>query len=89
MGLNLKDEETVALVTEVARRTGRTKTATVRELAREKLAELDMKAADLAQARAADNLRWLQEEVWPHTAGKSLTKDEINELLGFDEMGDE
>lgn len=89
MGLNLKDEETVALVTEIARRTGRTKTATVRELAREKLAELDVKAADVAQARAADNLRWLQEEVWPRTAGKSITKDEINELLGFNEMVEE
>ena len=48
-----------------------------------------MKADDLAQARAADNLRWLQEEVWPRTAGKSITKDEINELLGFDEMVEE
>jgi hypothetical protein len=50
---------------------------------------LDVKADDAAQARAADNLRWLQEEVWPRTAGKSITKDEINELLGFDEMVDE
>ena len=43
----------------------------------------------VAQARAADNLRWLQEEVWPRTGGKSITKDEINELLGFDEMVEE
>lgn len=86
MGLNLKDEETVALVSEVAKRTGKTKTATVRELARQKLAELDAVDEKAADSRAAENLRWLKEEVWPLTAGKSISKEEIEEMLGYDDM---
>lgn len=89
MGLNLKDEETVALVTEVAKRLRSTKTAAVRQLAREKLAELDSTAGSAVRARGVANLRWLEEEVWPRTAGKTITAREIEELLGYDEMAGE
>lgn len=86
MGLNLKDEETVALVTEVAKRLGTTKTGAVRELARQKLSELDGDDSEEARARIAENRRWLEEEVWPQTAGKRITKEEIEDLLGYNEM---
>lgn len=86
MGLNLKDEETVALVTEVAKRLGTTKTGAVRELARQKLTELDSEHDADNLARSEDNLRWLEGEVWPKTAGKRLTSDEIDDILGYNAM---
>ena len=86
MGLNLKDEETVALVGEVAQRLGLTKTGAVRELARQRLAELDADADNEVRVRASDNLAWLAREVWPRTTGASVSKEEIEHLLGYDEM---
>ena len=86
MGLNLKDEETVNLVTEVARRLGMTKTGAVRELARQRLVELDAGHAHEEQKRRAQNMRWLETEVWPRTAGASITKQEIEDLLGYNDM---
>ncbi len=41
MGLNIKNEETTALVRELAKRTGLTQTGAVDEAVRSKLAELD------------------------------------------------
>jgi hypothetical protein len=86
MGLNLKDDVTVALVAEVARRLGTTKTGAVRELARQKLAELDGTEAGEAQERSATLLSFLETEIWPQVAGKSLSKGELEKLLGYDEM---
>ena len=86
MGLNLTDAETIALLSQLAKRTGRTMTATVRELAREKLAQLDAATDNRAQSRTANNLCWLHEEVWPRTTGKEVTKYDIDDLLGYDEM---
>jgi hypothetical protein len=87
MALNLKDEETVALVTEVARRLRITKTAAVRQLARERLAELDRMSEAERRHRAEEFTAWLAREIWPKTAGKKpLTKEEEEELLGYDEM---
>ena len=86
MGLNLKDEETVALVAEVARRLGTSKTGAVRELARQKLVELDGREAGATQARYSALLSFLETEIWPVTAGKSITKTEREKLLGYDEL---
>lgn len=86
MGLNLKDDETVALVTEVAKRLGTTKTGAVRQLAREKLTELDSEHDADNHARREENLRWLEGEVWPTIAGKRLTKDEVDDILGYNAM---
>jgi hypothetical protein len=86
MGPNLKDDETVALVTEVAKRLGTNKTGAVRQLAREKLSELDSEHDADNQARREENLRWLEGEVWPKTAGKHLTRDEVDDILGYNSM---
>lgn len=86
MALNLKDEETVALVGEVAARLGLTKTGAVRELARQRLADLDSAARDHAARRQADDIRWLESEVWPRSAGASISTTEIEELLGYEKM---
>ena len=86
MGLNLKDEETVALVAEVARRLGMTKTGAVRELARQKLVELDGDDISATTERYTSLLDFLETEIWPKTAGTSISKTEMEQLLGYDEM---
>ncbi|KQV26662.1 type II toxin-antitoxin system VapB family antitoxin [Yonghaparkia sp. Root332] len=87
MGLNIKDDETVALVSEVARRLGTTKTGAVRELARQRLAELDVEREDDLQARIAQTTAWLEERIWPHTRNlRPLTQQEEDQLLGHDEL---
>ena len=86
MHLNLKDDETVALVSEVARRLGMTKTGAVRELARQRLAELDRCDTTAIEDRERSAIEWLEREVWPATTGlRPLSQDEQDELLGFDE----
>jgi hypothetical protein len=87
MSLNLKDEETVALISELAKRLGKTKTGLVRELARNRLDELDRMSAEDADSREADVTAWLEREIWPHTRHLSpLTKKQEEELLGYGEM---
>ncbi len=86
MGLNLKDEETVALVTEVASRMGVTKTRAVRELARQRLAELDLTNQSERDRRESDVTEWLRAEVWPQTAALTpLSSSEQDDLLGYDD----
>ncbi len=87
MSLNLKDEETVALVSELAKRLGKTKTGAVREVVRDRLNELDRENQTEVDARVAEFTDWLERDVWPHTRSqKFLTKREEEELLGYDEM---
>jgi len=87
MGLNIKDDETVALVAEVARQLGTTKTGAVRDLARQKLAELESQRDDDLQARVAETTAWLEEHIWPRTAHLGMpTKEEIEEITGMNEM---
>lgn len=83
MGLNIKDEEAVDLVTEVAKRSGRSKTATVRELARAELVRLVGEEADLARARKQELTEFLEQEIWdePHAP---LSKPEVESILGLD-----
>lgn len=89
VGLNIKDDETVDLVTEVARRLGTTKTGAVRDLARQKIAELDAQQENDLQARIAETTAWLEEHIWPHTAHLGMpTKEEIEEITGMSEMFD-
>ncbi|MDQ1551987.1 MAG: antitoxin VapB [Actinomycetota bacterium] len=87
MSLNLKDEETVALVSELAKRLGKTKTGAVREVVRDRLNELDRESESEADARVEEFTSWLERDIWPHTRSrKALTKEEEEELLGYDEM---
>ena len=87
MGLNIKDEETVALVTELARRLGTSKTGAVRALAQQRLAELDVQREDEVQARVAETTAWLEEHIWPYTRTlRPMTREEEDELLGHNEL---
>lgn len=87
MGLNLKDEETVALVTEVAKRLGTTKTAAVRDLARAKIAELDAQHEGESERRRRELWEFMETKVWPKVKpGPPITKEEIERITGMDDM---
>jgi hypothetical protein len=87
MGLNIKDEEAVDLVSEVARRSGRTKTATIRDLARAELARLDAEADGRARDRARTLTKFFENEIWGEPQ-EPLAKSEIEAMLGLDEGAD-
>ena len=87
MSLNLKDEETVELVSAVAQRLGLTKTGAVRLLARERLEALKSADEDELESKVRNATAWLEKEVWPHTRGlKPLNKSEEEDLLGYNDM---
>jgi len=85
MALNIKDPETEALAAEVANRTGESKTAAVRESLRERRDRLV--ARDEAGQRVERLHRFLEEEIWPQippeVRGKTITKAEREEILGY------
>ncbi|HMI82060.1 MAG TPA: type II toxin-antitoxin system VapB family antitoxin [Solirubrobacterales bacterium] len=90
MALNIKDTETEKLAAEVAEMTGATKEAAVREALREKKRRLEMQSGSKAKRR--QSLReYLETEIWPHVPeeerGKSLTKKEVEDILGFGPEG--
>ena len=87
MSLNLKDEETVALISELAQRLGRTKTGVVRELVRERLAALDRETSLDLDKQVAEFTSLLERDIWPMTRGMNApTKAQREELLGYDEI---
>ena len=87
MSLNLKDDETVALVSEVARRLGLTKTGAVRALAQQRLDELNDQSERVFLDRENEIMAWLEHELPPRlTRGKRLSKTEEEDLLGYHDM---
>lgn len=87
VSLNIKDERAVNLISELATRLGKTKTAVIRELAQEKLAQLGDLDADSRQKRFDEGIAFLECEMWPAAArGRSLTKAQEEALLGYDDM---
>lgn len=85
MALNIKDAETEELADEVARMSGVSKTAAVRQLLR---AERDrLTRGDTAEERYRRLHRFLEEEIWSQIPsdilGKSLSKEEEEDLLGI------
>lgn len=94
MALNIKDKETEALVNEIASLTGVTTTEAVRQAAQERLERLQreqMKGGERPvedPRRDAETFRrFLDEEVRsllsPENRGKTMTKAEREELLGY------
>ena len=90
MALNIKDPEAERLAAEVAALSGQSKTAVVREALR---ARRDQLVADResAEERYRRLHRFLEEEVWsqlpPDQLGKTITKEEQEEILGFGPEG--
>jgi antitoxin VapB len=87
MALNIKDEETEALVNELAAMTGETKTGAVRTAARERLERLERRRG--RRRRTPEEVqRWLETEIWSQIPDELLdrppmTKAEREEILGY------
>ncbi|HSK50133.1 MAG TPA: type II toxin-antitoxin system VapB family antitoxin [Solirubrobacterales bacterium] len=91
MALNIKDQETERLATEIAERTGDSKTGAVRQALREKR---DRLALESGQGRRSSGslLRFLETEIWPlipeeERGGPPMSKEEVEEILGFGPEG--
>jgi antitoxin VapB len=89
MPLNIKDEETEKLVAEVAEMTGSTKTGAVREALREKRDRLALQGS--GRPRTVESMtRFLETEIWPlipDRGGPPMTKEEVEDILGFGPEG--
>lgn len=89
MALNIKDPETEKAVRTLAKRRGLSLTEAVRqavssELGKDELSE-DEKAQRVAAAMARMEALYKKHDIKP--AERSMTRDEIDEILGYDENG--
>jgi antitoxin VapB len=89
MALNIKDPETEKAVRTLAKRRGLSLTEAVRqavssELGKDELSE-DEKAQRVAAAMARMEALYKKYDIKP--AERSMTRDEIDEILGYDENG--
>jgi antitoxin VapB len=85
MSLHITDTETEKLAAEIAEMTGDTKAGAVREALREKKKRLERRTGPKERPRSMQE--WLEREVWPlipeEERGKPLTKEEVEDMLGF------
>lgn len=85
MALNIKNAETEALAAEVARLAGETKTAAITTALRERRQRLLLAGRGLKRGELLRQM--VAEEVWPYAppgvVGKPITKEEVEEILGF------
>jgi antitoxin VapB len=90
MALNIKDQETEKLAAEVAELTGESKTGAVREALRQRRDRLELERGG-KQGRRTNLLRFMEAEIWPlipeEERGKSMTKAEREEILGYGPEG--
>ncbi len=91
MALNIKDQETEKLAAEVAELTGDSKTGAVRNALREKRDRLELQQGGSKEKRRQDLRRFMETEIWPQIPaelrGKSITKAEREEILGYGPEG--
>lgn len=89
MALNIKDQRTEQLATELARRTGETKTAAVRVALEERSRRLAQRTVAPDRERRLTEL--LEREIWPQVPpdvlGKPLTREEREAILGYGPEG--
>jgi antitoxin VapB len=89
MALNIKNAEVERLATEVAQLARETKTEAIRRALEERKARL--KVGPSPEEKCRRGLEYLQREVWPHILpefrGKSMTKQEREEILGIGPNG--
>jgi len=84
MGLTLENRQVEELANEVAQLAGESKTEAVRKALLERRDRIQLTRGDTTQR---DLGRFLETHIWPalpvEVLGKSLTKDEVEEYLGF------
>jgi antitoxin VapB len=89
MAWNIEDAETEKLAAEIAEMTGETQEVAVREALREKKERLELRGGREGRPRSMQE--WLEKEIWPHVPGKELgrplTKEEVEDILGFGPEG--
>ncbi len=89
MALNIKDRETEEAVRLLARRRGLSLTEAVRQAVRSELNKDELseeeKARRIAEGRA--KLAALHKEFNIKPAAKSMTKEEMDAIIGYDENG--
>lgn len=90
MALNIKNPEVEALVEQVVGLTGESKTEAVRQALAERVERLST-SMFIPLTKKGRFFAFLEEEVWPFIPedqrGKTMTKEEQEELLGFGELG--
>lgn len=89
MALNIKDPETEKAVRTLAKRRGLTLTQAVRHAVRSELDKDELSEEDKAR-RVAESQAWLQEFYRKHDikpAERSMTKQEMDDIIGYDENG--
>lgn len=89
MALNIKDPETEKAVRLLARRRGLTLTEAVRQAVRSELGKDELSEEEKAR-RVAESHRWLAEFYERHgikPAEKPMTKQEMDDIIGYDENG--
>ena len=86
MPLNIKNREVEELVEEVARLTGESKTEAVRRALAERRQRLVFRTE--GRRKGERFLTYLEQTVWPQAPadelGRRLTREEEEEILGFD-----
>jgi antitoxin VapB len=89
MALNIKNREVEELAAEVSRMAGETKTEAIRRALADRKAHLQATGAGRSRKEAL--LEFLEREVWPHVPpgelGRTMTREEEDEILGFGPEG--
>ncbi len=89
MALNIKNPEVDRLVTEVSQITGETKTEAIRKALLERKTRLKLKQGHAIEEN--DIFAALEREIWSkipaELLGKTISKTEREEMLGYGEMG--
>jgi antitoxin VapB len=87
VALNIRDKETEALVAQITSLTGETTAEAVRMAARERLDRLRLLSGEPHPRRDAESMRRfldeLRSEIPEALRGKSITKAEREEILGY------
>lgn len=89
MALNIKDQETEKAVRLLARRRGLTLTEAVRQAVHNELGKEELSEAEKAR-RIAEADRWYKDfyaRYGIEPAKRSMTKDEMDAIVGYDENG--
>lgn len=88
MALNIKNPEVERLVSDLASRTGESKTEAIRQALLERSHRLAFKTR---HRRGESFLRFLEEDIWPRLPpdllGQRLTRDEEDQILGYGPEG--
>lgn len=88
MTFNIKNQEVVALINELATLTGESKTETIKKALQERKAKLSLQ---IVQPKEERLLRFLEHDVWSQIPqellGKTISQAEQDDLLGFGPQG--